>query len=211
MRIAFSILRIIFFSVIFLLAVALAVNTFRYFNFDPHFGFLRLKQQAVATGWYLPAYYSHVLIGGIILVAGLLQLHPKSSRRYKRIHRALGYIYVMGILFLAAPGGLVMSLFIGRGPFVLSSFLLQSVLWFMFTAIAFNKIRQGDIVAHQQWMWRSYALTFAAVTLRVYIFFTSYQFNLNDATAYATLAWLSWVPNLLVAEFLIRKKLLRVA
>ncbi len=81
----------------------------------------------------------------------------------------------------------------------------------MFTAIAFNKFARAMSCAHQQWMWRSYALTFAAVTLRVYIFFTSYQFHLNDATAYATLAWLSWVPNLLVAEFLIRKKLLRVA
>lgn len=211
MRIAVSFLRVTLISIVFLLALALAMNTFRYFNFDPGFGFLRLKQEAVATGWYLPAYYSHVLIGGIILVAGLLQLHPKSSRSFKRTHRVLGYIYVLGILFLAAPGGLVMSLFIGRGPLVLSSFLLQSVLWFLFTALAFNRIRQGHVAAHQQWMWRSYALTFAAVTLRVYIFFTSYKFNLNDATAYATLAWLSWVPNLLVAEFLIRKKLLRLA
>jgi hypothetical protein len=211
MRIAISIIRFLFLTIIFLLALSLAINTFRYFNFDPQFGFLHLKQKAIATGWYLPAYYSHVLIGGIILVAGLLQLHPKSSRRFRKAHRVLGYIYVMGILFFAAPGGLVMSLFIGRGPLVLSSFLLQSVLWFTFTAIAFNKIRSGEIVAHQQWMWRSYALTFAAITLRVYIFFTSYQYNLNDPTAYATLAWLSWVPNLLIAEFLIRKKMLRVA
>lgn len=207
MRIARSIVRTVVFVVVFLLALLLAINTLRYLNFDPDFGFLRLKQEAVETGLYLPAYYSHVLIGGIILIAGLLQLHPRSSQNFRKAHRVSGYIYVMGILFFAAPGGLVMSLFIGRGLLVLISFLLQSVLWFTFTAIAFNKIRKGDIAAHQQWMWRSYALTFAAITLRVYIYFTSYQFNLNDASAYATLAWLSWVPNLLFAEFLIRAKL----
>jgi hypothetical protein len=209
MRIAIVFFKNTFFVLIFLLALALSINTLRYLNFNPEYGFLRLKQAAVETGWYLPFYYSHVLIGGVILLAGLFQLHPKSSQRFRKTHRFLGYVYVMGILFFAAPGGFVMSLFIGRGPWVLTSFVLQSILWFWFTATAFNRIRQGDVIAHQQWMWRSYALTFAAITLRVYIFFTSYKFNLNDAQAYAMLAWLSWVPNLAVAEVLIRSKLIR--
>ncbi|HEY9045399.1 MAG TPA: DUF2306 domain-containing protein [Ohtaekwangia sp.] len=191
--------------VIVMLGVALAANALSYSNFDPRYNFLRLKQQAIATGWYLPAYYSHVLVGGIILVIGFFQLHPSSIRRFKRLHRFFGYIYVMGILFFAAPGGIVMSLFVDRGPLVLMSFLLQGTLWFWFTALAFDRIRKGDLAAHRAWMWRSYALTFAAITLRVYIFFTSYRYNLSEPGAYATLAWLSWVPNLLVAEIYIRK------
>jgi uncharacterized membrane protein YozB (DUF420 family) len=187
------------------LAVLLAVNAWSYMNFDPHYGFLRLKQQAIATGWYLPFYYSHVLVGGAILVVGLFQLHPASQNRFRKLHRAFGYFYVMGILFFAAPGGLIMSFFIGRGPLVLASFLLQSVLWFYFTATAFGRIRKGEIIAHRNWMWRSYALTFAAITLRVYIFFVSWSYDLSQPQAYAALAWLSWVPNLLVAEWLIVK------
>lgn len=201
MRIA----KAIFIFVVLLLAVLLAANALSYANFDAHYGFLKLKQEAIATGWYLPAYYSHVLISGLVLVAGFFQLFPSSSRKFPRLHRFLGYVYVMGILFFAAPGALGMSLFIGRGPWVLASFLLQGTLWFCFTALAFSRIRKKDVSAHQQWMWRSYALTFAAITLRIYIFFTSYGVDLSLPRAYATLAWLSWVPNLLFVELFINR------
>lgn len=194
--------RIVYFLAL-ILAVSLAYNAMTYINFDSNFGFLKLKQQAIATGWYLPFYYSHVLMAGIILVAGLFQIHPKSNRRFPRFHRFLGYVYVMGILFFAAPGGLVMSLFIDRGPLVLVSFLVQSVLWFYFTAAAFTRIRKRDIQSHQHFMWRSFALTFAAITLRVYIFFTSWSVDLSQPSSYALLAWLSWVPNLVFVELLI--------
>ncbi len=203
MRLAITLFRNVFLGIVVLLALALATNALTYSNFDPQYGFLRLKQQAVATGWYLPAYYSHVLIGGIILMVGFFQLHPKSIR-FRKLHRIGGYIYVMGILFFAAPGGIVMSLFVDRGPWVLASFLLQGSLWFLFTARAFGRIRKKDIAGHRQWMWRSYALTFAAITLRIYIFISSYSYNLSVPQAYATLAWLSWVPNLVLAEIYLR-------
>lgn len=192
-------------SVVVVLAVILSMNALSYFNFDSHYGFLRLKQKAIATGWYLPFYYSHVLVAGIILLIGLFQLASFSRTGYPKLHRYLGHFYVMGILFFAAPGGLVMSLFIGRGPLVLTSFLLQSCLWFYCTAIAFKKIRDGKIAEHKHWMWRSYALTFAAITLRVYIFLFSWSYTMNQPEAYATLAWASWAPNLMVAEIFIRK------
>lgn len=194
--------RVLFFIAI-VLALSLAYNAMTYVNFNPEFGFLRLKQQAIATGWYLPFYYSHVLIAGIILTAGLFQVYPKSHSRFPQVHRILGYVYVFGILFFAAPGGLVMSLFIERGPWVLTSFLLQSILWFYFTVTAFNRIRNRNIQSHQHYMWRSYALTFAAITLRVYIFFTSWSVDLSQPSSYAILAWLSWLPNLVFVEFLI--------
>jgi hypothetical protein len=197
------------FVFVLLLALLLAGNTLTYLNFDPHYGFLKLKQQAIETGWYLPAYYSHVLLGGVILVIGFFQLNPKSSSRYRRLHRIFGYIYVVGILAFAAPGGLVMSLFIGRGPWVQLSFLLQVSLWFFCTLMALLRILKGNIKAHRQWMWRSYALTLAAITLRVYIFFSSWHVDLTQPHAYATIAWLSWVPNLILVELYLRKRRLR--
>jgi len=202
-----AIFRQILFSIVFILGAALAYNALTYINFDFTYGFLRLKQKAIATGWYLPAYYAHVLIGGLILIIGFFQLHPTFGLKWRKVHRAFGYFYVMGILCFAAPGGLVMSFFIERGPLVLLSFITQASLWFFFTAMDFHRIRHRDIQAHRQWMWRSFALTFAAITLRIYIFFCSYSIDLSQPTAYATLAWLSWAPNLLIVEFYIRKKL----
>jgi hypothetical protein len=201
---ALSILIKVVGVIVFLLGAALAYNALSYINFDSRYGFLRLKQEAIATGWYLPAYYSHVLFGGLILMVGFFQLHPTWGHRWKKLHRAFGYFYVMGILFLSAPGGMVMSFFINRGPFVLLSFVAQCTLWFFCTAMAFDRIRKRDIEAHRQWMWRSFALTFAAITLRVYIFIVSFSVDLSQPGAYATLAWLSWVPNLIIAEMFIR-------
>ena len=206
-----SLARYLALIVVTLLAVTLAYNALTYINFDPHYGFLRLKQEAIATGWYLPGYYSHVLLGGLILVIGLFQLLSVSRRKFPGLHRYLGYVYVMGILFFAAPGGLLMSFFIDRGPLVLASFVLQAGLWFYFTVIALERIRKRDIIAHRQWMWRSYALTFAAITLRVYIYLTSWKFDLAQPEAYAVLAWLSWVPNLIAVEIYLRRKALVMA
>lgn len=65
---ALAIARNVVKLVVLLLALVLAANTLTYLNFDFQYGFLKLKQKAIATGWYLPFYYSHVLVGGLILV-----------------------------------------------------------------------------------------------------------------------------------------------
>jgi Predicted membrane protein (DUF2306) len=200
-----SIKKIVFW-VFFLLGLTLAYNALTYANFDPNYNFLKIKQAAVATGWYLPSYYSHVLLGGIILIAGFIQLHPVWGLRSKKLHRFLGFIYVFGILFFAAPGGLLMAFFIGRGPLVLSSFLVQGGLWIYFTARAFQLIKQRKIEAHRYWMWKSFSLTAAAITLRIYIFFASYWVDLSEPWAYAILSWASWLPNWLLVEYYFYQK-----
>jgi hypothetical protein len=73
-----------------ILAVPLAINALSYGNFDITYGFLQLKKQAIETGWYLPAYYAHVLAAGLILLIGIFQLHPTWGLRWRQLHRALG-------------------------------------------------------------------------------------------------------------------------
>ena len=50
---------------------------------------------------------------------------------------------------------------------------------------------------------RSYALAFAAVTLRFYIFFfTVFGNGVGFANNYIIISFLSWIPNLLVVEYI---------
>lgn len=193
------------FGIVVLLAVLLSFNALSYINLDPHYGFLRLKQHAIATGWYLPAYYAHVLVAAVILLIALFQVYPPLGMRWRSTHKLLGKIYVFGILFFSAPGGLIMSMFIDRGSWVTFSFVLQSLLWWLFTWLAFTSIRKGDIASHRAWMFRSVALTLAAITLRVYAFFTSWAVDLTHPAAYTVIAWLSWVLNLAVVEVYLLK------
>jgi hypothetical protein len=66
-------------------------------------------------------------------------------------------------------------------------------------------IRQGRIADHRDWMLRSYALTLAAVTLRLYLP-ASQIAGISFLIAYPAIAWLCWVPNLLVAEWMTRTR-----
>ena len=84
-----------------MLAIPLSFNALSYLNFDTQYGFLHLKKKAIDTGWYLPAYYSHVLFAGIILLIGFFQIHPTWGLHWRKLHRLLGKVYVGGILFFA--------------------------------------------------------------------------------------------------------------
>jgi len=64
--------------------------------------------------------------------------------------------------------------------------------------------RAREIPAHRRWMIRNYSLTFAAVTLRLYLplaFLLGIPFELS----YPLVAWLCWVPNLVAAEYLVSR------
>lgn len=198
-------IKAIIFGITMLLAALLSFNALSYINFDSDYGFLRLKQHAITTGWYLPAYYAHVLIAAVILLIAVFQVYPPLGMRWRSAHKTLGRIYVFGILVFSAPGGLIMSLFIDRGEWVTFSFVLQSLLWWVFTFLAFTCILKGDVTAHRAWMLRSVALTLAAITLRVYAFISSSSIDLTHPASYTVIAWLSWGLNLLVVEVYLLK------
>jgi len=95
-----------------------------------------------------------------------------------------------------ANGGLV-------GKF---SFIILGVLWFYTTYRAYQEIRKRNVIKHKHWMWRSYALCFSAVTLRLWKVILVYLFHPNPMDVYQIIAWLGWVPNLILVEYLIKKQ-----
>jgi len=196
MTIALKLLR--YFA--FILVLILCLGTLQYLSFKPDIAFLKLKQFAVRTGFYLPAFYAHIFGASTILIAGFLQF---SKRIYtnRKLHRFIGKVYVFGVLFFAAPGAYVMTFFIHRGTGVFISFLLQNTLWVIFTIAAFTYVKNKKIDQHIMMMRRSYALAFAAVTLRFYIWaLTIFAHGVMFENNYVIIALCSWIPNLMVAE-----------
>lgn len=186
--------------------VILCLGTAEYLTFKSDTDFLRFKAQAVQTGWYLPAFYCHIFGSSVILLAGFFQFIRRFQQN-KKWHRALGKVYILGVLFFASPGAYVMTLFINRGAGVFLSFLMQNTLWLVFTAMAWHYARRGQISRHIGMMHRSYALAFAAVTLRFYIWLFSIAGpGIGFQNNYLVIALLSWVPNLLVAEYINRRQ-----
>jgi len=174
----------------------------QYWDFKHHSAFLEIKQAAVKTGWYLPAFYCHIIGSSIILLVGFFQFSKKVYNN-RPLHKALGKLYVFGVLFFAAPGAYVMTIFINRGKWVFVSFILQNTLWVAFTLAAWILIKNRRIDEHIKMMRRSYVLAFAAVTLRLYIFmFTVFGNGVGFANNYIIISFLSWVPNLLLVEWI---------
>jgi uncharacterized membrane protein len=153
------------------------------------------------------AFYLHIGFGGLALLLSPLQFARRLRTRAPRVHRVTGRIIVASIA-IAGVGGLVLAPHSLAGPVGTAGFGLLAVLWVTFAATAFRAIRRRDIATHQRWMIRTFPLTYAAVTLRLWLFvLMAIQTDLAGVDpgtaferAYLIVPFLAWVPNLLVAE-----------
>ncbi|MCC3374205.1 DUF2306 domain-containing protein [Cohnella sp. REN36] len=151
--------------------------------------------------------YVHIVTAIFALIIGPFQILMKPTNVRKRRHRRLGYVYVISIT-VSGIVSVYLSLFATGGRIAGLGFLLLDVLWVGTTLTSMRKIRAKDIQAHKAWMFRSYSLTFAAVTLRLWLAPLVLIFGDFEA-GYRVVAWVCWIPNLLVIEAVIRKKGLR--
>jgi uncharacterized membrane protein len=183
-------------------------NILEYTALDDHVGFLQAKQDYVHNRLWKAAFYTHVFSSIFTLLAGLTQFSGDLLKNHRHVHRIIGRIYAWDIIFINFPSGLIMAIYAnGHLPSKLA-FLILDCLWLYFTVKAVVEIKRGNIVGHRDYMTRSYALTFSAITLRTWRLVLSAAFNLDPQLLYMLDAWLGFVPNLLCAEWLIatRKK-----
>ncbi|MGV6848002.1 MAG: DUF2306 domain-containing protein [Marinibacterium sp.] len=149
------------------------------------------------------AFLAHVGLAPVALALLPFQFWSRLRRQRPGLHRWLGRLYALAIL-VAGLGGLVLALNTRAGDVAGAGFGVLAVLWICVTATAVRHAMAGRIVVHRDWMIRSAALTMAAVTLRLYL--PGLAALAGFDTAYAIVAWAAWVPNLLVAEWRIRRR-----
>jgi uncharacterized membrane protein len=128
----------------------------------------------------------------------------KSRNKYPLLHRWIGRVYLIAVL-VGGTAGFYLGLTAIGGLTSRIGFVLLAVLWLSTGLMAYLRIRQGDVRSHKEWIIRNYALTLAGVTLRLWLP-TFLSLGFTFAETYTTVTWLSWFPNLLVAEFIIRKR-----
>ncbi|MEO7151463.1 MAG: DUF2306 domain-containing protein [Burkholderiaceae bacterium] len=146
--------------------------------------------------------YGHVFAAAVALAIGPFQF--VTGGRRSAWHRALGRIYLGVGVGLGGACGLVLAFSAHGGGVAQAGFALLALAWLGTGARALTAILRGAIDAHRRWMLRNYALTLAAVTLRLYLP-ASMLAGLDFDRSYAAIAWLCWVPNLLVAQWLLER------
>jgi uncharacterized membrane protein len=148
------------------------------------------------------AFTVHAVFASVALLVGPWQFLPSMVSRRRRLHRLFGWIYVSAVA-LGWLASLPLALHAHTGATASAGFQALGVAWLTCTLLGFLDARAGRIVEHRRWMIRSYALTTAAITLRLYIA-ASDVLHIPLGQSYPYIAWACWLPNAAVAQWLIK-------
>lgn len=185
-----------------------------YASLETDTAFLRIKQwvfrrhPGVPSDIWITAFFIHALFSVFVLFPGFTQFFRKFL--WTRVHRIMGAVYVATVLLISAPSGFVMGLVANGGVVSVISFVTLSLLWWWFTFVAYRAIRKKNYEKHAKFMYRSFALTLSALTLRgwkwlfVHTGFVKFV-DWNPVELYIAAGIMGWTLNLLVAELLIYK------
>ena len=170
-------------------------------NFDV--SFLALKDEKDLSHYQI-SFFTHIYSAIFVLILGIFQFSSSLRAKWPALHRGTGKLYILLVLFLAAPSGLVMGYYGNGGIYSQVSFVLQAVLWFVFTLRAFIEVRKRNYVLHRNFMILSYAMTLSAISLRLCKWIIANTLELPPMDTYKIVVWLGWTLNLAVAFLIIR-------
>ncbi|OQW59575.1 MAG: hypothetical protein A4S14_05855 [Proteobacteria bacterium SG_bin9] len=186
------------------LAVVIALASFRYlFNQGP------FPPLIISNAFAAPWLIIHIGSSALALLIGPFQFSTRLRRQAPRVHRWIGRTYVAGCL-IGGVAGLVLAFGASTGIISTVGFGLLAIIWIVATVVAWRSAWQGHFASHRQWMIRSFALTFAAVTLRIYLGVV-FATGLPIIPSYQAISFLCWIPNLLFAEAYLRYEVSRRA
>lgn len=182
-----------------LLSLLTVLLASRYLTLDPDVFFPEQRTIYLA---HLTALMLHVIGSMMALTLGPFLFLNRLRSKWPAVHRWLGRLYLLGNLF-GGLAGLYMSTYAYTGEIARNGFATLALLWLTTGLMAYVRIRDGNVSAHRRWMVRNFALLFAGVMLRLQTPFLDMAFGYE--VGYMIVAWSSWAPNLLVAEWIVRR------
>jgi hypothetical protein len=142
----------------------------------------------------------HAVGASIALLLGPFQFLDRFRTRSPRAHRITGYLYLLPGVGMGGVAGVLLSRYSYGGLVSNLGFGLLGCLWLFTGAMALTAAIQRRFEDHRIWMRRNFALSLAAVTLRLYIPASALA-GIPFKEIYPAIAWLCWVPNLILAEW----------
>ena len=157
-----------------------------------------------AVPWSL---FVHSLGGVLFGLLGPLQFAGVLKRRFGRLHRVTGRVFVAAGLMLALSSLRLLAEFPHPSTWVLTSARLAAGAGLAAALItALVAIGRRDIARHRAWMIRAYAVGMGAATIS-FIMLPIFLITGEPVEGYAAdlLFVLSWVINIVIAEWVIRR------
>jgi uncharacterized membrane protein len=155
----------------------------------------------------------HFIAGSTVLLLGPLQFITALRTRHPRIHRWTGRVYLVASL-LTGVGGLAYLLLAGAvgGPVMAAGFGLYGMLTVLAAVQAWRHAVARRMDLHRAWAIRLFALGIGSWLYRMYY---GIWLKLLDGPGHTqtfdgpfdmTMSFFFYLPNLLVAEYFIRRR-----
>ena len=112
--------------------------------------------------WFI----AHMIGATFSLFLGPIQFWPSIRKKYASYHKSAGKLYIIGSL-IAGISALRLSL-IYDCVGCRYSLIILSILFLLTTSLAWVSIKRKNIIAHRQFMIRSYTCALAFVFIRLY-------------------------------------------
>jgi uncharacterized membrane protein len=181
-----------------LLSVAIALVSYRYLGAAEE-----IPEQIQANRFVSPWLMVHAGTAATALLLGPVQFTRTLRARHPAVHRWMGRTYVAACM-AGGVSGFMLAAGASTGMPAVAGFASLALAWLGSTSLAWYRAVQARIPEHRAWMIRSFSLTLAAVTLRIYLVILE-LLGLPFIPGYQVISFLCWVPNLLLAEWLIHR------
>lgn len=147
--------------------------------------------------------FMHLGGGMIALLVGPGQLWLGQKRRRLDVHRRLGLVYI-GSVAVSVTAAFYLATHTTVGWVFGAGLMGLAIAWVVTTGLAFAAVRRGLLHQHQEWMIRSYVVTFGFVFFRIFV-------GISQATGIGTVpeqlaaaSWFCWAAPLLVTEAILQ-------
>jgi Predicted membrane protein (DUF2306) len=147
----------------------------------------------------------HIAAGAVALLTGPLQLWMGVTRRAMRWHRRLGLVYVASV-GVSATAAFYLAAHTTLGWVFGAGITGLGVAWIVTTTLAVAAVMRGFIEQHQEWMIRSYVVTFAFVTFRALWAVLAAAGIGTQAEQLALCSWACWSVPLLATEAVLQAR-----
>ena len=155
-----------------LLGWAIVIAVSLYFINDSALNYFNYDQDHYGGAWpFAPFLLMHIVFGMIALLLGPFQFFPSIRKKYVKTHHTIGKIYLCAIL-LAGSASLYLAvakiLAVDHAPTFGIGLMGLALAWFLTAGMAYWSVRHKNFVQHREWMVRSYVVTTAFASFRLF-------------------------------------------
>jgi hypothetical protein len=158
-----------------------------------------IGRESYFFGAYQWAFYTHIVVGPMTLLVGLVLVSDRFRTRFPRWHRTLGKLQGLVVLLLLVPSGLWMARYAQTGAVAGAGLAALAVATAVCVLFGWRAAVQRRFAEHRRWMWRCFLLLCSAVVLRLMGGFVTVT-GIGEEWGYPMAAWVSWLGPLAVYE-----------